>query len=77
MAGDWVIEQIFPMQFLGKFQDGVISFLVSAVVIFTTTLAIEYGNVPLGGSLLAALIIGTLMSLIPANRHEVREKREV
>ena len=37
-----------------------ITFLVAAVVIFTVTLTIEDGSVPLGGSLLAAAIIAVL-----------------
>ncbi len=71
MAGDWLVEKAFPMEFLGRFQDGVINFLVSAIVIFTVTLGIEYGNVPLPASLLAALIIGILMIFVP------REERQV
>lgn len=74
MLGDWLAEKIFPMEYLGKFQDGVINFLVSTVVIFTATWGIQYGNVPLSASLLAALIIGILMVFVP---REEREKRQV
>lgn len=76
MAGDWAMEKIFPMEFLGGFQKGVISFLVSTVVIFTVTLALQYGSVPLSGALLAGLIIGGLMTLVPDWRQVTSGEQE-
>lgn len=64
--GDWLLERVFHLdRYFGRFHKGIISFLVSAVVIFTITQIIEGGNVPLGGALLAAIIVGALMTLIP------------
>lgn len=63
-GGDWLILRMFGkgLNPLGKF---IMNFLVSTVVIFFTTLAIEGGQVPLGASLFAALIISLLHTLIP------------
>ena len=41
-----------------------IDFLVAVVIIFTVTLVIDGGNVPLGGALIAALIIAGITELI-------------
>lgn len=77
MAGDWLMERIFKDYRFGRFQDGVINFLVSAVVIFTVTMGIEGGNVPLTGALLAAFIIGVLLLIIPSQmRADERKKGE-
>jgi hypothetical protein len=43
----------------------VIGFFVSAVVIFTVTFGIRGGHVPLGRSLLAALLISLFYAFIP------------
>ena len=43
---------------------GLINFLISTVVIFTVTLAIQGGGVPFGGALLAAAIIAILTALV-------------
>lgn len=75
MVGDWLMERIFPAHTFGRFQDGIINFLVSTVVIFTVTLGIEHGNVPLSGALIAALVIGVLMTIIP-NERSVKKKEE-
>jgi len=48
-----------------------INFLIATVIIFTVTLAIEGGNVPLGGALLAALIIAGLTELV-SEKNEVK-----
>lgn len=69
-VGDWLVEKYFKVSFLGRFQHGVISFIVSTLVVLITTLAIEGGNVPLGSALLAALIIGVLIGLIPEIENE-------
>jgi hypothetical protein len=42
----------------------ILNFLVAAVIIFTVTLAIRGGSVPLGASLLAAIIIAALDTLV-------------
>jgi hypothetical protein len=64
--GDWLLEMVFHLdRYFGRFHKGIISFLVSAVVIFMITQIIEGGNVPISGALLAAIIIGGLMTLIP------------
>ena len=43
---------------------GLITFLVSTVVIFFVTYAIEGGHVPLGSALLGALIIAALSNMV-------------
>ncbi|MGE5583907.1 MAG: hypothetical protein ACM3X9_15425 [Bacillota bacterium] len=46
----------------------ILGFLVSTAVLFTVTLAIEGGHVPLGGALLAAAIIAVLTAFVnPVN----------
>ena len=75
--GDWLVEKFFKTTFLGRFQKGVISFLVSTMVVLIATLAIQGGNVPLGSALLAALIIGVLINLIPdVEKNNVSEVRK-
>ncbi len=51
----------------------IIDFLVAAVIIFTVSLAIEGGSVPLGGALIAALIIAGITELIYPEK--VRQRR--
>ena len=63
LAGDWVAARIMGQR-TGRFGRGLISFLVATVIIFTVTLAIEGGSVPLGGALLAAAIIAVLFALL-------------
>lgn len=67
-VGEWLMEKIFPMEFFGGHQKAMISFLVSTVMIFTVTLVLQDGSVPLSGALLAGLIIGALMTLVPDSR---------
>jgi hypothetical protein len=64
LLGDWVIGRAFGKKpnLLGK---GIITFLISTVVIFTITMAIQGGQVPLGGAILAALIISLLTMMVP------------
>jgi putative membrane protein len=61
---DWVIGRAVGERanILGR---GIITFLISAVVIFTITMAIQGGQVPLGGAILAALIISLLTMILP------------
>jgi hypothetical protein len=49
-----------------------INFFGAAVIIFTLTLAIEDGNVPLGGALLAAVIIAALTELVQFEKHRIK-----
>lgn len=73
---EWLVERLIgrdPNGF-GRF---IIHFLVAALVIFTVTLVIQGGHVPLGGSLLAALIISVLSSIlagIQPEKNPVRKK---
>jgi len=73
-VGVRLVDNAFRIKQFGRFQEGVISFLVAAVVIFTVTLGIEGGNVPLGGALLAALIIGVLTTLAPESERKTRRE---
>lgn len=57
---------------INRFGRLVVNFLVAAVIIFTLTLAIEGGNVPLGGALLAAAIIALLTELIYSDKINVK-----
>ena len=57
-----------------RFGRAVINFLVAAVIIFTLTLAIEGGNVPLGGALLAAVIIAALTELVQFEKIRIKIK---
>jgi hypothetical protein len=50
----------------------VIDFLVATVVVFTVTLAIDGGNVPLGGAMLAAIIIAVLTELVNPQKGKIR-----
>lgn len=63
-VGDWFILKVFGKGYglLAKF---VLDFLISTAVIFMATQAIEGGQVPLGGALLAALLISLLHTMIP------------
>ena len=56
---DWVLRKV-----INRFGRILIHFLAATVIIFTLTLAIEGGNVPLGGALLAAAIIAVLTELV-------------
>ena len=47
-----------------RFGRVMIDFLAAAVIIFSLTLAIDGGNVPLAGALLAAFIIAGLTELV-------------
>ncbi len=49
---------------ISRWGRGIITFLVNVVVIFLATYGIKGGHVPLGASLLAALIIAVLSNLI-------------
>lgn len=73
-SGDWLVEKIFRFDLFGRFQRGIISLLVSAIVVFVATLAIPDGNVPFGSSILAALIIGILISFIPDTNEKINKR---
>ncbi len=62
--GSWLVMRLIARD-ISRSRQMVIVFLVTTVVIFFATFAIEGGRVPLGGSLLAALIITLLCGLIP------------
>jgi putative membrane protein len=62
----WTIRQ--P----NRFGRTLINFLVAAAIIFTLTLAIEGGNVPLGGALLAAVIIAVLTELVQFEKIRIK-----
>jgi multisubunit Na+/H+ antiporter MnhF subunit len=65
-GGNWLIFRVFKeRQTSGR--KFVLNFLVATVVIFMVTLFIKGGSVPLGGSILAALIISLLQTLVPAS----------
>ena len=55
-----------------RFGRVMINFLGATVIIFTLTLAIEGGNVPLGGALLAAIIIAGLTELVYPGKNKVK-----
>ena len=55
-----------------RFGRALINFLVAAVIIFTMTLTIEGGNVPLGGALLAAVIIAALTELVQFEKIRIK-----
>ena len=60
-------EQLLPWimgRLTNRFGRVLINFFLATVIIFTLTLAIEGGNVPLGGALLAAAIIAGLTELV-------------
>lgn len=63
-VGNWVIFRVFNPghHSVAKL---LLNFLVATVVIFMMTQGIEGGQVPLGGSILAALIISLLQILLP------------
>lgn len=63
-VGDWFILKIFGKNH-GTLSKFLLDFLISTVVIFTVTLAIEGGQVPLGSALVASFIISTLHTMIP------------
>jgi uncharacterized membrane protein YvlD (DUF360 family) len=62
-VGNWVIFRVFNP---GRYPRAklLLNFLVATVVIFMMTQFIEGGQVPLGGSLLAALIISLIQILV-------------
>ncbi|HEX3044963.1 MAG TPA: hypothetical protein VHY08_09410 [Bacillota bacterium] len=49
----------------------IVNFLVASVIIFTVTLGIRGGNVPLGAALLAAAIIAALNTLVSLSRKAI------
>lgn len=49
-----------------------INFLVASVIVFTVTLAIEGGSVPLWGALIAAAIISMLTELVYPKKNSIR-----
>ncbi len=62
-AGNLLVQKAFGgiKKPLGRI---LIDFLVALIVIFSVTLAINGGSVPLGGALIAALIIAGITELI-------------
>lgn len=63
VLGDWMVNSIVGRD-VNRWGRGIITFLVNAVVIFLATYGIEGGHVPLGASLLAALIIAVISNLV-------------
>jgi hypothetical protein len=63
-VGNWAIFRVFNPERHLKTKI-LLNFLVATVVIFMMTQFIEGGQVPLSGSLLAALIISLLQILVP------------
>ncbi len=57
--GEWLVIRVFKER-LNSAGGLIINFLLATLVIFTVTLVIEGGNVPLGGALMAAVIIAGL-----------------
>jgi hypothetical protein len=55
-----------------RFGKILINFFLAVVIIFTLTLSIEGGNVPLGGALLAAAIIVALTELVYPEKINVK-----
>jgi hypothetical protein len=62
--GFWLAVKVMGKE-LHQWGRMVTMFLVATAVIFLATLAIEGGGVPLGGSLLAAILIALLGNLVP------------
>ncbi|TCL76307.1 hypothetical protein EDC14_100260 [Hydrogenispora ethanolica] len=67
IAGSWLVQRLIARD-VSRWGQMIITFLVTTAVIFFTTFALEGGNVPLGGSLLAALIISLLSGLVPEEK---------
>lgn len=67
VLGDW-LANIFMGHDVNRWGRGVITFLVNSIVIFLATYGIEGGHVPLGASLLAALIITLLSNMVDPGR---------
>lgn len=63
VLGDWLVRRFIGRD-VSRIGRGVITFLVNTVVIFFVTYGIEGGHVPLGPSLLAALLIAVLSNLV-------------
>lgn len=66
---EWLVERLIGRNPSG-FARFIIHFFVAAVVIFTVTLGIQGGHVPLGGSLLAAAVISALTAILAGIRQE-------
>jgi hypothetical protein len=49
----------------------VIDFLAATVIVFTVTMAIDGGNVPLGGAILAAIIIAVLTEVVESPKRKI------
>lgn len=63
VLGDWLVNRFIGRD-VSRLGRGVVTFLVSTLVIFFVTYGIEGGHVPLGPSLLAALLIAALSNLV-------------
>ncbi|MGE5606515.1 MAG: hypothetical protein ACM3YE_12600 [Bacteroidota bacterium] len=63
VLGDWLVNSMIGGD-ISRWGRGVITFLINAVVVFFTTYAIDGGHVPLGASVLAALIIAAISNLV-------------
>ncbi len=66
---EWVVNKIFGER-ISRVGEVLIDFLIAAVIIATVTLAIEGGNVPLWGALLAAAIIAVLDMILLKSREQ-------
>jgi uncharacterized membrane protein YvlD (DUF360 family) len=66
--GNWLIFRVLGVRRRATVKF-ILNFLVATVVIFTMTSGIEGGQVPLGGSLLAALLISLLQTMVPDLRN--------
>ncbi len=63
VLGDWLVNSMV-WENTNRWGRGIITFLVCGIVVFCATYAIEGGHVPLGASLLAALIIAVISNII-------------
>lgn len=63
VLGDWLVNSMIGGE-INRWGSGLITFLVSAAIVFFATYAIEGGHVPLGASLLAALIIAAFSNVV-------------
>ena len=63
VLGDWLVNSMIGGE-INRWGRGLITFLVNAVIVFFATYAIEGGHVPLGASVLAALIIAAISNLV-------------
>lgn len=65
-AIDYVIQKVFKMD-ASPFGRGIVGFLLSALVIYLTQFFVPDMEVNVFGAIVAALIIGIIDAIIPAN----------